>query len=314
MSGSGAPTDLRSMSPDGSSDVRVVSTAGFANSNGAWSPDGTKVVFLRGSNDTFPHDGSLFVADDAGGAATEILHCVPTAGGACRDPDWQPLPPLPPADPGYARPRGATPFSVPLVPAFRACTSPNRVHGAPLASGSCAPPEQTSDGLTIGTPDANGEGARSIGRVTFRAVTDDPVTPAVEGDVRIDAALSDVRCRVALTGYCTGGALSDYLGGLQVAPVLRITDRRSGGAERDPATGIDVVSFFVPVACTDTPASPAGSTCETHTTVNALMPGTIKGGMRTIWELGQITVRDAGIDDPQVEAFATFAVQGVFVP
>ena len=50
-------------------------------------------------------------------------------------PDWQPLPPLPPADPGYPRPKGATPLSVPLVPAYRACTNPNRTHGPPLASG-----------------------------------------------------------------------------------------------------------------------------------------------------------------------------------
>jgi WD40 repeat protein len=314
MSGSGAPTDLRTISPDGSSDVRVVSIPGVANSNGGWSPDGTKLVFVRGNNDSFPHTGSLFVADDAGNGSTEILDCVPTASGQCTDPDWQPLPPLPPPDPGYARPRGATPFSVPLVPAFRGCTSPNRAHGAPLAFGSCAPPQQTSDGLTVGTPDANGEGARSIGTVAFRAVTDDLGTPVDDSDLRIEAALSDVRCRVALTGYCTGGALSDYLGALQLAPVLRITDRRSGGAERDPATGIDVVWFSVPIACTDTPASPAGSTCETQTTVDALTPGAIKGGMRTIWELDQITVRDAGIDDPQVEAFATLAVQGVFVP
>jgi phage-related tail fiber protein len=40
-------------------------------------------------------------------------------------------------------------------------------------------------------------------------------------------------------------------------------------------------------------------------------PATAKGA---VWELGQIAVRDAGIDDPRVDAFQTLVVQGVFVP
>jgi hypothetical protein len=143
---------------------------------------------------------------------------------------------------------------------------------------------------------------------------DNPATPGDEADVQVDATLSDVRCRIALSGYCSGGAMSDYLGSLQLAPVLRITDRQSGGAARDPATGVDVISFSAPIPCADNPASPAGSTCETHTTLNALRPGTILGGKRTIWELSQMLVRDGGIDDPQVDAYTTFAVQGLFVP
>jgi hypothetical protein len=66
--------------------------------------------------------------------------------------------------------------------------------------------------------------------------------------------------------------------------------------------------------CADTPSSPEGSTCETHTTLDALTPGAISGGTRAIWELDQIVVRDGGIDDPQVDAFTTFAVQGLLVP
>jgi hypothetical protein len=48
--------------------------------------------------------------------------------------------------PSYVRPRGATPFRVPLVPAYSQCTNPNRQHGAPLAFGSCNPPQQASGG------------------------------------------------------------------------------------------------------------------------------------------------------------------------
>ena len=42
--------------------------------------------------------------------------------------------------PGHLRPKSARPVKVSLVPSFRQCTTPNRTHGPPLASGSCAPP------------------------------------------------------------------------------------------------------------------------------------------------------------------------------
>ena len=53
-----------------------------------------------------------------------------------------------------AGPRAAeerlTAVSVPLVPSFRNCTTSNRTHGPPLVSGSCTPPVQSSDYLTVG--------------------------------------------------------------------------------------------------------------------------------------------------------------------
>ena len=56
----------------------------------------------------------------------------------------------------YARPRGASPLRVPLVPSYAPCTAPNRVHGPPLEHPSCTPPVRRSSALTVGTPDANG--------------------------------------------------------------------------------------------------------------------------------------------------------------
>ena len=94
---------------------------------------------------------------------------------------------------GYARPKGATPFQVPLVPAYRACAAPNRTHGAPLAFGSCNPPVLRSDYLTFGTPDANGQPVNSIGTVRLRVQLGNEVTPVDEADVLIDASLTDVR-------------------------------------------------------------------------------------------------------------------------
>jgi hypothetical protein len=75
---------------------------------------------------------------------------------------------------GYARPKGASPLRVALVPAYEPCTSPDRQHGPPLAFGSCAQSQQSSQDLTVGTPDANGQpvsnGARDIW-VTETALT-----------------------------------------------------------------------------------------------------------------------------------------------
>jgi hypothetical protein len=139
-------------------------------------------------------------------------------------------------------------------------------------------------------------------------------TTADEADVQIDATLTDVRCRIAMARYCAGGALSDYLGKLELAPVIRMTDSFNGGAERDPATGTDVVSFSVTMPCAATPLASEGSTCDAQTSLDALAPGTIREGKRAIWELGQVIVRDGGIDDPRVDAFTTFAVQGLLVP
>ena len=66
--------------------------------------------------------------------------------------------------PGFARPAGATPLRVPLVPAYEPCSSPSLNHGPPLAFPSCGPPVQASDHLTVGTPDANGQRGE-LGRI-----------------------------------------------------------------------------------------------------------------------------------------------------
>ena len=42
---------------------------------------------------------------------------------------------------GYPRPKSASPVHVSLVPAFRQCTTPDRMHGPPLAFASCASPD-----------------------------------------------------------------------------------------------------------------------------------------------------------------------------
>ena len=67
------------------------------------------------------------------------------------------------------------------------------------------------------------------------------------------------------------------------------------------AFGLD---FEVP--CSSTAATTAGSTCALATSLDALTPGAVPEGKRSIWALGQVEVDDAN--------GAPFMRQGVFVP
>ena len=199
--------------------------------------------------------------------------------------------PTPP--PGYARPKGASPLRVPLVPAYQECTAPNREHGPPLAFGSCNPPSQTSSNLTVGTPDANGQAANSIGSVHFAVVAGDPATAPDEADVPTTFSLTDVRVR---------STLADYTGNLVSTVTVRITDKLNGtGIEAATVQDLNF-SFAVPCAAT---AGAAGATCQTTTSFDAVMPGAIKEGRRSIWQFDRVRVTQNG---------QLFATQGIFVP
>ena len=208
--------------------------------------------------------------------------------------------------PGYARPRGATPFRVPLVPAFDQCTSPNTTHGAPLAFGSCAPPRQTSPNLTVGTPDANGSSASSIGYLLLKVLPGDPEATGDQADVELTLEITDVR---------RTNDLADYTGDVEGRTVVRITDSGSGASGDEPATTQDF-SFSAAAPCAATPAGSTGATCSSVTTLDALIPGSIREGARSIWQLGDVQLFDGGPDglaDTQGDN-SLFARQGVFTP
>jgi hypothetical protein len=205
----------------------------------------------------------------------------------------------------YARPKGASPFRVSLVPAYRSCTAPNRNHGAPLAYPSCNPPVETSGVLTIGSPDANTKAANSTGYVSFTAVPGNASTLADEADAKIKASITDVRRK---------SDLGDYTGQLQLVPTLRITDKLNGSSPVDPATVSDL-DFPVTVPCATTVDTNVGSTCSIATTADSVLPGTIAELKRTILQLGQVKVLDGGADGlAATPDNSPFAIQGVFVP
>jgi hypothetical protein len=215
-----------------------------------------------------------------------------------------------PTSPGYPRPVGATPMRVPLVPAYAQCTSPDRVHGPPdlpggsNPDGSCNPPVQASSQLTIGSPDANGPAAQSVGFARLAALVGNPGTSADEADASVVVQMTDVRRRSDLT---------DYPGQLQLDATIRVTDRNNGPTET--GTGQDT-PFRVTIPCATTGSTSVGSTCSVSTSVDAVIgAGAIKETKRTIWQLGQVRVNDGGSDGVVSTTPNTlFAVQGVFVP
>jgi hypothetical protein len=205
----------------------------------------------------------------------------------------------------YPRPAGAGPVRVALVPAYNACVSPNRAHGSPLAHPSCDPPTRPSSALTVGTSEVNGHGTNSTGSVRLNVIAGDPGTPADEADVGVVLQLRDVR---------DATTFADYPGEVRMRGTLRITDRASGTAGDESGT-IGDLDVPVTATCAATPEAGLGATCSVNTTLDAVIPGVIDEGERSVWELGQVEVLDGGADgDVDTPGNAVFARQGIFIP
>jgi hypothetical protein len=68
--------------------------------------------------------------------------------------------------------------------------------------------------------------------------------------------------------------------------------------------------------CLSSPSdSTIGSTCGVNTSANALMPGVVRTGDNSIWQLGEIQVLDSGPDGTRGNTDdQALAVQGIYVP
>jgi hypothetical protein len=225
----------------------------------------------------------------------------------------------------HPRPKGATPFRASLVPAYNACASPNRTHGTPLAFPSCNPPVQTSTSLTIGSPDANGAGANSVGSIRIAVVAGAPGLPE-DSDVSITSNATDIRCKagVAACGAANAADGADYTGEVQANAQIRITDHWNAvapGGGPDAATVIDI-PFPVNAPCTSSGSTATGSTCAVTTTANAVVGGpgpwadpAVKDTKRAVIEISQLQVTDGGTDGVVATTPNTlFEVQGIFIP
>lgn len=206
---------------------------------------------------------------------------------------------------GYPRPQGATPLRISLVPAFERCNDPNTRHAAPLAFDACNPPRPLSREVTVGTPNLNGAAAQSAGHLRIGVIAGNPATPADEADLGLVLEITDVR---------HSGSLSDYDGELRTVATLRVTDNLSGTAESDDATVADFLLEF-DSACAATGAETLGATCATHTTAEALIPGFMREGGRSVVKVGEVQVWDGGPDrDTETDPNHVFAWQGIFLP
>ena len=218
----------------------------------------------------------------------------------------------------HPRPKGASPLYASLVPAYNACGTPNRTHGPPLAFPSCNPPVQASTAVTIGSPDANGAGANSVGFVKLN-VKPGVVGPPDTSDVLITSNATDIRCKAGTTACGSANAAdgADYTGEMQGNATIRISDHRNAvapGGGPDAATVIDI-PFPVGAACAATADTAIGGTCTANTSANTVVPGSVKTGKRAIVEVGQITITDGGPDGLNGTTPNTlFGVQGIFIP
>jgi hypothetical protein len=203
------------------------------------------------------------------------------------------------ADPArYVRPKSASTIQVPLVPSAQPCSSPNRMHGPPLAFGSCAPVVSASPDLTVGVGGGDPAPAKSVGLVRM----DVQGIPGGSDD-------SDVRLGLDLTNVMNDSDLTDYTGELRASVQVRLTDRVAG------ISGTTDLSFGFTAPCTGTADTTIGGHCAVVTTADAVLPGAIPEGARAIWELGKVQVYDGGPDQNAETPGdnSLFATQGVFV-
>jgi hypothetical protein len=218
----------------------------------------------------------------------------------------------------HPRPKAASPITVAMVPVYNQCTSANRTHGPPLAFPSCNPPVQSSTAITVGSPDANGAAANSTGFIKIAVVVGVPGPPD-DSDVKLISTITDVRCKAgtAACGSANAADGADYTGELQANATIRITDHFNAvapGGGTDPATVIDI-PFPVNASCTATTSTAVGGTCGFNTTANAVVPGAVKDGKRSVVEIGQIQDTDGGPDGIVGTTPNTlFEVQGIFIP
>jgi Tol biopolymer transport system component len=264
------PHDIWVIETSGSSPAVNLTNSTANEGQPAWSPDGTKIAFASSAG-----TGGIFSMNADGTGVTQL-----TTGGFM--PSWQPV------QRPHARPKGATPFRVALVPAMQPCTAPNREHGPPLAFPSCNPPQPESPNITVSQGDAR---LRSVGFVRMDVLAGAPGAPDD----------TDVQIRFSLTNVMQASDFAAYTGSLTASIGARLTDRDGG---QSSTTQDFPFSYAVP--CAATADTFLGSTCASTTSFDALVPGAAAEGSRAIWALERLQVYD--------EQDVLFATQGVFAP
>jgi len=122
---------------------------------------------------------------------------------------------------------------------------------------------------------------------------------------------SDVAIGAQVKSVYNASGLTDYTGSLEARLSIRLTNKEASVS----ATTVEFpLSFALP--CTATADANTGSTCTLTSSADALRPGLVPEGRRTIWGLDQARVYDGGVDGDAGTSSDNrlFQVQGVFVP
>ena len=144
----------------------------------------------------------------------------------------------------------------------------------------------------------------------------------LNGNAATEANEADVRLIVSLTDVRNNPSLTDYVGKVLVTSDVQITDQQNAPEQPEPGT-VQVFKFEFPTDCVSTVSTTVGSNCNANTTANALIPGSVVESKRSVWELGQVSVKDAGPNGTGYESCpptcgngdeTTFLREGVFVP
>jgi hypothetical protein len=179
----------------------------------------------------------------------------------------------------YQSPTGGTPFRVPIVPAFRQCTTPTpgQLHGGglPVKTG-CSNPQLASTTVTVGTSNTLGTRVANA-RMDVCGDTAAPgctqLTASQVPDVRLRGNSSDVVCQTgAPLAACPGGAGSDYDPNPGAGPYLSRLDPGTDSNAVYPSTSATTQG----IPCHPSPPNPSSCAAGADMTAVAAIPSNNK--------------------------------------
>jgi hypothetical protein len=281
--------EIYKMNANGTGVTALTNTGPVVKERPTWSPDGQHIAYVRGAFS----QAEIWVMEQNGNNKTQIT----SNSFLDMQPAWQPVPIT-----TFQRPLvGKKRSQYSLVPAYAQCTNPNRVHGPPLASGSCNP-------ATVQSPYVM---TKNDWVGNFRVTT-------IDGDPNNQVDDSKIKFTVRISGLYRKDNLRGYNKELRAQMQLQITDRtsvpRPGGS--GPGTAMKyTLGWTIPCFRPESDPNLPG-TCSVNLKDDVLAPNLVPEGKRAVWEIDKIQVFDGGADydGDTLGDNRLLAVPGLFVP